>query len=72
MPQRLTKRPSMYVFSFKGDPQRAKAPKTKTHAVRKKFHNGMKCERYIYQSYSEMFIAPFTQLLAIPSITVIF
>jgi hypothetical protein len=71
-PQRLTKRPAMYVSPFKGDPQRAEAPKTKAHVVRKKFHDGMKCERYFYEPYYEMFIAPFKHLLPIPSITVIF
>jgi hypothetical protein len=38
----------MYVSPFKGDPQRAKAPHTKAHAVRKKFHTAMKCKRYYY------------------------
>uniref|UniRef100_K3YCC0 Uncharacterized protein n=1 Tax=Setaria italica TaxID=4555 RepID=K3YCC0_SETIT len=43
-PQRLTKRLARYVSSFKGDPQRAKAPQLTAHAVRKKFHIAMKCK----------------------------
>ncbi|XP_025794955.1 uncharacterized protein LOC112875348 isoform X3 [Panicum hallii] len=41
-PQRLTKRPAMYVSPFKGDPQRAKVPLSKALAVRKKFNTRMK------------------------------
>ncbi|CAN6373403.1 unnamed protein product [Urochloa humidicola] len=47
-PQRLTKRPAMYVSPFKGDPQRARAPMTKACAVRKKFHAGMKWKSDIF------------------------
>ncbi|RLM74816.1 hypothetical protein C2845_PM15G09120 [Panicum miliaceum] len=46
--QRLTRRPTIYVSPFKGDPQRAKVPLTKAHAVRKKFGNGIKCESDIF------------------------
>ncbi|KAG2634392.1 hypothetical protein PVAP13_2NG168906 [Panicum virgatum] len=42
-PQRLTKRPAMYVSPFKGDPQRAKVPLSKALAVRKKFKCRMTC-----------------------------
>ncbi|XP_039839021.1 uncharacterized protein LOC120699198 isoform X2 [Panicum virgatum] len=45
-PQRLTKRPAMYVSPFKGDPQRAKVPLSKALAVRKKFKCRMTCLRY--------------------------
>jgi hypothetical protein len=45
-PQRLTKRPAMYVSPFKGDPQRAKVPLSKALAVRKKFNTRMKYLRY--------------------------
>ncbi|CAM0150350.1 unnamed protein product [Urochloa decumbens] len=38
----------MYVSPFKGDPQRARAPMTKAHAVRKKFHAGMKWKSDIF------------------------
>ncbi|KAG2650539.1 hypothetical protein PVAP13_1NG457219, partial [Panicum virgatum] len=44
-PQRLTKRPAMYVSPFKGDPQRATVPLSKALAVRKKFKCRMKCLR---------------------------
>jgi hypothetical protein len=50
-PQRLTKRPAMYVSPFKGDPQRAKVPLSKALAVRKKFNTRMK---YL----SDIFISP--------------
>lgn len=51
-PQRLTKRPAMYVSPFKGDPQRAKVPMSKALAVRKKFHPRLKCLRYCLRNNS--------------------
>ncbi|CAN6373611.1 unnamed protein product [Urochloa humidicola] len=38
----------MYVSPFKGDPQRARAPMPKAHAVRKKFHASMKWKSDIF------------------------
>jgi len=50
-PQRLTKRPAMYVSPFKGDPQRAKVPMSKALAVRKKFHPRLKCLSDVFIRY---------------------
>lgn len=71
-PQRLTKRPAMYVSPFKGDPQRAKAPMTKARAVRKKFHTAMKWKRYNLHTNSHVVIATSTYLIHIPPIPVMF
>jgi len=71
-PQRLTKRPAMYVSPFKGDPQRAKVPLSKALAVRKKFKCRMTCLRYCLWSYSQILHASNTHLCIIPYILVMF